>query len=96
MENDDEQIKSLIAGGTIGAALGALLTGKSSGAGIGAIAGAAIFASLQAKENASKLNISRIIEKNHALYEVSPDGSETFIKVLPKNSKKIPKKFKLD
>lgn len=96
MENDEEQIKSLIAGGVIGAALGALLTGKSSGAGIGAIAGAAIFASLQAKENASKLNISRIVEKNHALYEVSPNGSEIFIKTLPKSSKKIPKKFKLD
>ena len=94
MEQDDKIIKSLISEGAISSTLGALIMSKSSE--IGAIARVAIFASLKARENASKLNISRIIEKNHALYEVSPDGSETLIKVLPKYSKRIPKNFKLD
>jgi len=94
MEQDNKIIKSFIAEGIISAALAALIMDKSSD--IGLIASTAFFASLQAKENASKLGISRIIEKDHALYEVKPDGSDTLIKVLPKFTKTIPKTFKLD
>ena len=95
MEKDDEVIQSLIAGGIIGSALGALLTQKGTGAAIGAIAGAAIFASIKAQENSSKVGIPMIIEKNHALYEVLSDGTEIFIKDLPKSSLEIDKKFTL-
>lgn len=93
MENDDEQIKSLIAGGAIGAALGALLTEKGSGAIIGAIAGAAILASIKAKENASKVGVPIVVEKNNALYQVNPDGTEVFLKQMPKSTSAIDKKF---
>ena len=93
MEKDDEQIKSLIAGGTIGAALGALLTEKGSGTIIGAIAGAAIFASIKAQQTAAKVGVSIVIEKNNALYQVNPDGSEVFIKHLSKSASAIDKKF---
>lgn len=95
MENDDEQIKSLITGGVIGAALGALLSEKSSGTGavIGAIAGAAILASIKAQEKASKAGIPIIIEKDNALYQKNPDGTEVFIKHLSKSTSAMNKKF---
>lgn len=94
MENDEEQIKSLIDQGEISSALGSLIIGKSNKRAF--VARVAIFASLKARENALRLNFSRVIERNHALYEVGPDGTESLIKVLPKSSKQIPKTFKLN
>lgn len=94
MENDEEQIKSLIAGGTIGAALGALITERGGGTIIGAIAGAAIFASIKAQQTAAKVGVPIVIEKDDALYQRNPDGTEIFIKHLSKNNlSSINKKF---
>lgn len=95
MKNNDEILQSLIAGGLIGAALGALIADKDkqSGAELGALAGAVLFATFKANENAKKVNIPMIVEENNAIYEISPDGTKRFIKEIPKSKIEIPSNF---
>lgn len=98
-DKDKEVLGSLIAGGFIGAALGALISedkSKGTGAGLGALAGAALFATLQANENAKKTHIPMVVEENNALYEISTDGSKRKIKDLPKSTQEIPSKFTIE
>ncbi len=94
MKTDDEIFESLIANGDISPTFGNFII-KDKHSITSTIARVAILASIQAKENASKLNLSRIILKHDALYEVKADGSEIFIKSIPKPSKQIAKTFKL-
>ena len=98
MKNDEEILKSVIAGGLIGGALGNLITNKNNkgtGAILGAIAGAALFGSLEAQDKAKKANLSIIVEEEHALYELYPDGTKKFIKDLPVSGRKFLKKYTL-
>lgn len=95
MKQDDEILESLVAGGLIGAALGALISNNKSGTGLGALAGAALFATLKANENAKATNIPLVMEEQHILYEVNPDGSRKILKKLPRTNKRIPKRFTL-
>jgi len=77
--------ESLIVGGILGAALGALISKNDKGESsvIGAVAGAAILASIKANENAQRTRIPLVMEEDHALYEVFPDGTKRLIKHLP-------------
>jgi len=98
-EKDKEVLGSLIAGGFIGATLGALISddkSKGTGAGLGALAGAALFATLQANENAKKTKVPMVFEENNALYEIRPDGTKVKIKELPEQTKGIPAKFTIE
>ena len=98
-DKDKEVLGSLVAGGVIGAALGALISedkSKGNGATLGAIAGAALFATLQASENAKKTKVPMVVEENNALYEISSNGSKRKIKDLPKSTQKIPSKFTIE
>ncbi len=83
MNNDDEIIGSLIAGGIIGAALGSLLSEKNSAGEntfLGALAGAAIVATYKANQNAQKTNVPVYVEENGSLYEQTTNGEKRFIK----------------
>lgn len=96
MNNDEEIVESLIAGGVIGAALGALLSkNKEGGTILGAIAGAAILATFKANEAAKKTKIPMFIEEDDALYEIKADGSKRFVKNIEKSGRQLPKTFKL-
>lgn len=96
MNNNDELIQSLIAGGIIGAALGSLLSKKNEeGAEIGAIAGAVIMATMNANKRAQKTNVPVYVEENGNIYEVRPNGEKIFIKKVSKSNTRVPPKFKL-
>jgi outer membrane lipoprotein SlyB len=96
MNQDDEIIESLIAGGLIGAALGALLTnGKKEAATLGAIAGAALLATYRANEQAKAANIPVWVEENNKIYEIMPGGEKRFIKELPTLGTRLKKHYKL-
>ena len=95
MEDDQETLEALIAGGLIGAALGALIRSDKTGATLGAIAGAAILASYRASERAKKLNVPLVIEENGSLYELQKDGTKRFIKQIPSNNVHFEKEFSL-
>ncbi len=96
MKKDDDILKSLIAGGFIGAALGALLSkNKNNGGTIGALAGAVILATYRANENAQKTNIPVFIEENGIVYEVNSKGEKKFIKKIQESRKPVPEKFQL-
>jgi hypothetical protein len=95
MSNEDS-IKSLVAGGLIGAALGALLSkDKEDGSIIGALLGAAFSATLAANQEAKKTNVPVYIEENGKLYAVEPGGKKVFLKDIKKPATKLPNKFKL-
>lgn len=97
MKSDEEIIKSLIAGGIIGAGLGALIfqKNKDEGAILGALAGAAILATYKANEAARKMQLPMYIEEDNILYEIKADGSKHFVKNIEKSTKKLDQKFKL-
>jgi hypothetical protein len=80
MSQEDDIIKSLIAGGIIGAGLGALLTGDKRGTTLGAIAGAALLATLKASQEAESRHFPMYVVENDALYEVQPDGSRVLVR----------------
>lgn len=96
MSSEDTTIKSLIAGGLIGAALGALLSkDKDEGSIIGALLGAAFSATLTANQEAKKTNVPVYVEENGKLYAINPGGEKLFIKDIQKPSGKLPNRFKL-
>ena len=96
MENDEEIMQSLIAGGLIGAALGALVSkNKDEGATLGALAGAAILATFRANEKSMQTNLPMHVEENGSLYQVQSGGVRKFIRKIDKTSVKLPKNFKL-
>lgn len=87
MQNDDDIIKKLIAGGIIGAGLGALLTGSKKGTALGAIAGAALMATLKASEQAESRDFPIYEVENDVLYEVMPDGTKKVIRTIDRNNR---------
>jgi hypothetical protein len=94
MDTDKEIVKNLIAGGIIGAALGALIADDNQeGATIGAIAGAVIFATLKANNEAIKTQVPFYIQENSNLYEIATDGSKHFIKKIEKSQTQLSKHF---
>lgn len=96
MENDNEIVESLIAGGLIGAALGALLSkNKGDGSALAAIAGAALLATFKANEQAKKTNIPLYTEEDGNLYELQPGGSKKFIKTIEKSNIRLLESFNL-
>ncbi|WP_299250362.1 hypothetical protein [uncultured Cytophaga sp.] len=94
MEKEDQLFESLIKEGLISTTYGIFLIANKSST-IGSIARTALMASLKAKEDASKFDLPSIVVKHDALYEVKLDGSETFIKALPKTLSQSAKTFKL-
>jgi len=96
-KRDEEIFESLLLGGILGAALSALISKSSRGGGplIGALAGAAILASVRANEKARKTEIPLILEEDHVLYEVYPDGRRKFIKRIRRSKRSLPQKFTL-
>lgn len=95
MNEDEEILESLIAGGMIGAALGALISNDKSGTGLGALAGSVLLATYTANKNAQKTKVPLVLEEKGILYEMQADGSRRIIRKLVKPSKKVPKKFRL-
>jgi outer membrane lipoprotein SlyB len=94
MNNDNEIVKNLVAGGIIGAALGALIADDNQeGATIGAIAGAVIFATLKANDKAKQTHIPFFIEEENSLYKIDSDGSKHFVKKIEKSQTKLNKQF---
>jgi len=94
MNNDNEIVKNLVAGGIIGAALGALIADDNQeGATIGAIAGAVIFATLKANDKAKQTQIPFYIEEDNILYKIGSDGSKHFVKRIEKSQTKLNKQF---
>lgn len=96
MNDDNEIVETLIAGGVIGAALGALLS-KNNGDGtiLGAIAGAALLATFKANEQAQKTNMPMLFEEDGKLYETQPGGNKKFIRAINKPKVKLSANFKL-
>lgn len=96
MENDEEILQSLIAGGLIGDALGALISkNKEKGATLGLLAEAAILATFRANEKAMETNVPMYIEENGNLYEIQDGRFKTLIRKIKKPLVKLPQHFKL-
>jgi len=94
MNNDNEIVKDLVAGGIIGAALGALIADDNQeGATIGAIAGAVIFATLKANDKAKQTQVPLYTEEDNNLYKIDADGSKHFVKRIEKSQTKLNKQF---
>ena len=94
MNNDNDIVKNLVAGGIIGAALGALIADDNQeGATIGAIAGAVILATLKANDKAKQTQIPFYIEEDNNLYKIGSDGSKHFVKRIEKSQTKLNKQF---
>lgn len=92
----EEIIDSLVAEGIIGAALGLLLSNdKTSGTLVGGLAGAALFGSLKANEQAKKTEIPMLVEEDHVIYQVNKNGQKKVYKTIPKRKHNLPNKFKL-
>ena len=91
---EKELIESLVAGGLIGSTLGFLLSKeKSAGTLVGAIAGAALFASYRANEQAKKTEVSLVVEEDNVIYQIQKDGTRKILKTIPKSEKTLPKRF---
>jgi hypothetical protein len=97
MNEDEEILESLIAGGLIGAALGALLSQKeeSNGAFVGSMLGAAILATYKANQQAKKANIPVYEVENGNLIEIGPNGVKRIIKKIEQSNIILPKNFQL-
>ena len=96
MDNDNEIVKNLVAGGIIGAALGALIADdKQEGATIGAIAGTVILATLKANDEAKKTHVPFYVQKNSNLYEIARDGTKNFVREVEKSQTQLNKHFTL-
>ena len=94
MNDDNEIVKNLIAGGIIGATLGALISEDSQeGATLGAIAGAVILATLKANSEAKQTHIPFYMQENNSIYEIVHDGSKHFVKKIEKPKKQLEKHF---
>jgi hypothetical protein len=96
MKNDQEILQFLIKGGLIGGALGALLSkDKTEGSLLGAIAGAAIFATFRANEEAQKTNVPMYVVEDGYLYQIDKNGTKTQIRKVEKPNIQLKKHFKL-
>lgn len=95
MKSDAEILNALVADGIIGAALAALITNSKSSRSLGALAGAALFATLRAHENARKTNIPLVIVEQNVLYEINADGTRKMLKKIPRTDQRVPKRFRL-
>lgn len=96
MSNDDYIIKSLIAAGLIGGALGALLSkNKEEETTLGAIAGAVILATYKANKEAQKTNLPMYIEEEGKLFEIQPGGDKRFVKNINKPDVQLSEYFQL-
>ena len=94
MNNDNEIVKNLVAGGIIGAALGAMISDDNQqGATIGAIAGAVIFATLKANEEAKKTHVPFYIQEDFVLYKINTDGTKEFVRTVEKHKTDLKKHF---
>ena len=94
MESEDKTIERLIAGGVIDSSLGALITNdRGEGATIGAIAGAVLFATLQANDDAKKTHVPFYIQENNALYLVDAQGQKVFVKEIATPKKVLKEHF---
>ncbi len=94
MDSEAKTIESLIAGGVIGATLGALITNdRGEGATTGAIAGAVLFATLQANDDAKKTQVPFYIQENNALYLVDAQGQKVFVKEIATPKKVLKEHF---
>ena len=97
MEDEIEIVRNLIAGGIIGATLGALIADDNQeGAIIGAMAGAVIFATLKANNEARQTKVPFYIQENGALYEIAADGTKHFVKKVEKSPIHLNKRFILE
>jgi len=96
MNNDDEILESLIAGGLIGAGLGALVSkNKNEGATLGAVAGAVILATYKANQKARESNVPMYIAEEGNVYEIQADGTKKYIRKIEKPAIKLEDTFKL-
>ncbi len=96
MKNDEEIVKSLIAGGIIGATLGALVSkNKEEGVTLGALAGAAILATFKANEKAIQSKIPLFVEEEGNLYKIQSNGIKKLIQKIDKPIVKLKQNFKL-
>ena len=96
MEQDKEILHNLIKGGVVGATLGALLTSNKRGESyLGAIAGAVLFATFKASQQAQYANVVTYIEEDGSIFELQPGGSKTFVRKIDKSNIKVATHFKL-
>ena len=99
MSEEDDILKSLIAGGAIGAALGALLSlnnkEKGEGAVLGMIVGAVILSTFKANEKAKKMNLPVYVVENGKLMEILAGGEKRFIRYIERPTIQLPEHFKL-
>ena len=96
MENDNEIVQSLIAGGVVGAALGNLLTkNMEQSTPLGTLATAAILATFKANEAAKKTDISMFFTEDGFLYQTQPGGIKQQVKKIEKPAIKLQDHFKL-
>lgn len=96
MKTENSIIEELIVGGLIGAGLGALLSdNEKEGATIGAIAGAVIFATFKANEEAKKTKVPFYVQENNVLYKIDADGKKHFVRNVETPKYKLNKRFKL-
>ena len=94
MESENKTIERLIAGGVIDPTLGALITNdRNEGATIGAIAGAVLFATLKANDDAKKTHVPFYIQENNALYLVDAQGQRVFVKEIVTQNKVLKQHF---
>jgi len=95
LDQNNETIATIIAGGLFGAFVGKLLTDDDEGALLLGVLGALVAASQRSKEVGKNNNIPILIARDQKLYKLYPDGSEEFIKDLPKAKKEWAQQFEL-
>jgi hypothetical protein len=91
----DQIIESALIGGAVGASLGAILTGESKRTATAMLVGAAIGATIQAKQEAEAYNLSRLVEVDGKIYRIAPNGDKKLIKTITRSKVNIPDTFSI-
>jgi hypothetical protein len=91
----DQIIESALIGGAVGASLGAILTGEGKRTATAMLVGAAIGATIKAKQEAEAYNLSRLVEVDGKIYRIAPNGDKKLIKTIIRSEVNIPDTFSI-
>ena len=92
----DAIIEGAIIGGAVGAVLGAILTGESQRTVTAMLVGAAIGATIKAKQEASEFKLTRLIETDGKIYSISPNGKKKLVRSITRSRISVPETFTIE
>lgn len=92
----DQIIEGALVGGAVGGALGAILTGESQRTATAMLVGAAIGATIKAKQEASEFKLTRLIETDGKIYSISPNGKKKLVRSITRSRISVPETFTIE